>query len=162
MLQPHKRYTKLMVGWCQSWHRVLTNLIDGVPMHENYLKTQLSLTAIPESNQFCLLCFDLNADNTPTIRSHITEAAASLKVTKTADKTSGVKVNDTITYTITVENTGNVTVSALALSDALAGVTVGDLDKTTIAPGETATATATAAATAAASKISYMILFKKI
>ena len=60
------------------WHRVLTNLIDGVPMHENYLKTQLSLTAIPESSQFCLLCFDLNADNTPTIRSHITEAVASL------------------------------------------------------------------------------------
>lgn len=60
------------------WHRVLTNLIDGVPMHENYLTTQLSLTAIPQSNQFCLLCFDLTADDTPTIRSHITEAAASL------------------------------------------------------------------------------------
>lgn len=60
------------------WHRVLTNLIDGVPMHESYISTQLSLTAIPESNQFCLLCFDWSGDETPTIRSHVTEAAASL------------------------------------------------------------------------------------
>jgi len=60
------------------WHRVLTNLIDGVPMRETYLATQLSLTAIPQSHQLCLLCFDLSADETPTIRSHITEAAAAL------------------------------------------------------------------------------------
>lgn len=60
------------------WHRVLTNLIDGVPMHENYLATQLALTAIPGSDQFCLLCFDLNADNDPLARSRVTEAVASL------------------------------------------------------------------------------------
>ena len=60
------------------WHRVLTNLIDGVPMNDSYLSTQLSLTAIPQSHQLCLLCFDLSADDTPTIRSHITEAAAAL------------------------------------------------------------------------------------
>ena len=64
-------------------------------------------------------------------------------MTKTADKTSGVAAGETITYTITVENTGNVTVSSLALSDVLAGIELGALDKTTIAPGETATATAT-------------------
>ena len=80
-----ERFSALCSGFWEDiirvkspWHRVLTNLIDGVPMHENYLNTQLSLTAIPESNQFCLLCFDLNADNTPTIRSHVTEAAAAL------------------------------------------------------------------------------------
>ena len=33
------------------------------------------------------------------------EAAAAIKVTKTANPTSGVKVGDTVTYTITVENT---------------------------------------------------------
>ena len=60
------------------WHRVLTNLIDGVPMRDSYLATQLSLTAIPQSHQLCLLCFDLSEDETPTIRSHITEAAAAL------------------------------------------------------------------------------------
>ena len=80
-----ERFSALCSGFWEDiirvkspWHRVLTNLIDGVPMHENYLTTQLSLTAIPQSNRFCLLCFDLNADNTPTIRSHVTEAAASL------------------------------------------------------------------------------------
>ena len=68
---------------------------------------------------------------------------AKLKVTKTADKTSGVKAGDTITYTITIENTGNVTVSSLTLTDPLQGISLGSLDKTTIAPGETARATAT-------------------
>jgi uncharacterized repeat protein (TIGR01451 family) len=70
-------------------------------------------------------------------------AEAQIEVTKTADKTSEAKVNDTITYTITVKNTGNVTVSSLALNDILEGIELGALDKTTIAPGETATATAT-------------------
>jgi hypothetical protein len=42
-----------------------------------------------------------------------------------------------------VKNTGNVTVSSLALTEQLEGVVLGALDKTSIAPGETATATAT-------------------
>ena len=71
------------------------------------------------------------------------EAEASIEVTKTADKTSNVKVGDTITYTITVENTGNVTVSGLTVTDPMTGLVMGTLDKTTIAPGETATVTAT-------------------
>ena len=70
------------------------------------------------------------------------EAAASIKVTKTSQD-SNVKVGDTVTFTIMVKNTGNVTVGSLTLSDGLADVVVGDLDKTTIAPDETATATAT-------------------
>ena len=71
------------------------------------------------------------------------EAAPAIKVTKAADKTSGVKAGDTVTYTITVENTGNVTVSSLAVTDVLAGIQLGKFDKTTIAPKEKATATAT-------------------
>ena len=86
-----------------------------------------------------------NADVTGNDSEKVTteEATASIAVTKTADKTSGVKVGETITYTITVKNTGNVTVSSLALTDILEGIELGALDKTTIAPGETATATAT-------------------
>jgi len=71
------------------------------------------------------------------------EVAGAIKVTKTADKTSNVKVNETVTYKITVKNTGNVTVSELGLEDILEGIQLSDLDKTIIAPGETATATAT-------------------
>ena len=71
------------------------------------------------------------------------ESAADLTVTKTADKKTGVKVGDKITYTITVTNSGNVTVNSLELEEKLEGVTLGALDKTTLAPKETATAKAT-------------------
>ena len=74
------------------------------------------------------------------------EAAASIKVTKTADKTSGVKVNETITYTIKVENTGNVSVKAGKLVDDHADLS----DKTfALAPGKTAEFTYTYTATQA-------------
>ncbi|MDD3818590.1 MAG: SpaA isopeptide-forming pilin-related protein, partial [Actinomycetota bacterium] len=61
---------------------------------------------------------------------------ASISVTKTPDVTSAT-VGDTITYTYTVENTGNVTLTNLeALDNRLGGVT---FDKTTLAPNETVT-----------------------
>ena len=50
---------------------------------------------------------------------HTVAVAASIAVTKTADKTSGVKVGDKVTYTVVVTNSGNVTVSGIALEDAL-------------------------------------------
>ena len=70
------------------------------------------------------------------------EKEASIEVTKTSED-SEVKVGDTVTYTITVKNTGNVTVSELGLEDILPGIQLGELDKKAIGPGETATATAT-------------------
>ena len=62
-----------------------------------------------------------NADVTGTATATVTteEAAAELTVTKTADPTSGVKVGDTVTYTVVVTNSGNVTVTAIAMSDSL-------------------------------------------
>ena len=42
-----------------------------------------------------------------------------------------------------MKNTGNVTVTDLELEDELAGIVLGDLSATTLAPNETATATAT-------------------
>ena len=71
------------------------------------------------------------------------DSEAKLTVTKTADPAEGVAVGDTVTYTITVSNDGNVTVTGLTLAEQLEGVRLGALDKTTLAPGETATATAT-------------------
>ena len=56
---------------------------------------------------------DVTDDATATVTT--VEAAAELTVTKTADKTSGVAVGEEITYTVTVENTGNVTVKDIAL-----------------------------------------------
>ena len=63
------------------------------------------------------------------------EAAAKLSVTKTAKPTSGVKVGDTVTYTVVVKNEGNVSVKAGTLSDDHADLT----GKTfALAPNETA------------------------
>ena len=86
-----------------------------------------------------------NNDVTNTASAKVTTVAADAKlaVTKSADPTSGVKAGDKVTYTITAKNTGNVTLSSLVLTDVLEGIVLGTLDKTTIAPNETATATAT-------------------
>ena len=62
--------------------------------------------------------------------------------TKTANKAS-YQLGETVTYTFTVKNTGNLTINDLSLVDNLAGIKLGALNKTSIAPGETATATAT-------------------
>ncbi|MCQ2457803.1 MAG: DUF11 domain-containing protein, partial [Clostridia bacterium] len=65
-----------------------------------------------------------------------------LTVTKTSDKEGKiVKFEETITYTVTVENTGNLTITGLTLSDPLARGA--KLDKTVLKPGEKATATYT-------------------
>ena len=68
-----------------------------------------------------------------------------IKVTKTSDVADGktVALGDTITYTITVANTGNVTVSDITVEDALVGWT-GDAVKTIaeLAPGKSQTFTA--------------------
>ena len=45
------------------------------------------------------------------------DAEAKISITKTADPTSGVNVGDTITYTVVVENVGNVTVKDGKLVD---------------------------------------------
>ena len=72
-----------------------------------------------------------------TVEDKTVKANPSLEVTKTADKTEGVDLNDVVTYTITVKNTGNVTIKDIKVSDRLTGntgdneVSVGDLG-----PGE--------------------------
>ena len=55
---------------------------------------------------------DSDDEDVPTV-----DAEPLLAVTKTASKASGAEVNDDITYTITVTNTGNVTVSNISLTD---------------------------------------------
>ncbi|MGB4243051.1 MAG: hypothetical protein WBK42_05780 [Dethiobacteria bacterium] len=66
----------------------------------------------------------------------------SLKVTKSADVESYSAVDQVITYTITVENTGNVTLTDITVTDPTATITGGSLIAS-LAPGETATVTAT-------------------
>ena len=72
-----------------------------------------------------------------------------LTVTKASNVATGetASLGQTITYMITVKNDGNLTVSNIKLTDTVEGYTAADitanLDKTTLVPGETATATFT-------------------
>ena len=59
-----------------------------------------------------------------------------LTVIKTSDKTGEVKLGEKITYTITVTNNGNVTISGVKLEDSLTG---DDWTLGNIKPGETVT-----------------------
>ena len=71
-------------------------------------------------------------------------ADPSIEVTKAADKTEGAAVGDVITYTITVKNTGNVTLSGVEVDEQLAGVVEASaLSPTQLAPGGEATASYT-------------------
>lgn len=78
--------------------------------------------------------------------------SSSLAVSKSVD-TADIAADDAIagkrlTYTITVRNSGNSTVTGVSLADELNGASVGRLGKTTLAPGEQTTATATYSITA--------------
>ncbi|MGN0077486.1 MAG: PucR family transcriptional regulator, partial [Coriobacteriales bacterium] len=60
------------------WHRILTNFIRNVPMEEEYVRTQLKLTAIPSAKQFKLLCIELCHKDSPSKRSLVVDAARRL------------------------------------------------------------------------------------
>lgn len=91
----------------------------------------------------------------------VADAAPAFTFTKTADDTTDVAIGDTITYTYTVVNTGNVTINEISVADVHEGsgappvpgspTSAGpnstddgvDNDFDNLAPGETATFTAT-------------------
>jgi uncharacterized repeat protein (TIGR01451 family) len=78
--------------------------------------------------------------------------SAALSVTKTPDKASVSLVGETVVYTVTVLNSGNVTVSGITVTDALAPVacTISGNDTiASLAPGVSETCTGSYAATIA-------------
>lgn len=60
------------------WHRLLTNLIDGVPMNEKYIMGQLEIMSVNPMDQFCLVCFKLDNNDLPTKRLRVNDAVAAL------------------------------------------------------------------------------------
>ena len=76
-------------------------------------------------------------------------ADPSLKITKTASVASFDAVGAPIAFTVLVENTGNVTLNNLVVTDPLPGVTLNACDTTTLAPGQSATCSADYATTQA-------------
>ncbi len=69
-------------------------------------------------------------------------ADPSIDLVKTGALDGGIAAGDTVTYTFTVTNAGNVTLTDVAVTDPLTGGAV-TLDVTTLAPGDVATGTAT-------------------
>ena len=73
----------------------------------------------------------------------------SITLEKTADPVAFTAVNQTITYTFAVENTGDSTLTDIKITDPLTGTTNLPVTPSTLAPGEIGTATATYSTTQA-------------
>ncbi len=60
------------------WYRVLTNLIENVPMAPSYVELQLERTEIPRSVQFKLLCVDLKSCSSVSEKNRIASVSRKL------------------------------------------------------------------------------------
>src|SRR5690606_32452881 len=70
------------------------------------------------------------------------ERFPAIELEKTSDVEEVTEVGQEITYTFTATNTGNVTLTGVTVNDPMLDVTI-ELEKTTLAPGESTVGTAT-------------------
>ena len=79
-----------------------------------------TLTGIAAATGYSLFGVQVTASDAAAVT--IPGPAPALMVTKTADQTGGAQLFDKITYTVTVFNTGNVTVIGVTVTDPLTGL----------------------------------------
>ena len=108
-----------------------------------------------------LLLTGLSGDDDPTTVS--TDLTPSIEVTKTstityADSDAGVQLGDTVNYTITVENTGNTTLTGVTVSDTILD-SAGEALTLTIGPTYDTTNTATEGTLAVGESATYSATF---
>ena len=101
----------------------LTPQADPVVVTYTYKVTQADVDAGSKENTASVTGTDPSGDpvkpDDVTVTVHMVDPEPELTITKAADKTSNAQVNDFITYTVVVTNTGNVTVSNITLTDTL-------------------------------------------
>ena len=90
---------------------------------------------------------DITNDSSVTVRTDSSKPG--INVTKTADKTSKIKQGDKVTYTITVKNTGNVTLNNVKVADTLVSFSGKTDTINSLSPGGTVTFSYKYTATAA-------------
>ncbi len=117
---------------------------ESATLHYSYTVTQADVVNGSVTNEVTGTAENPSkekTDVTPGTQTDPTEKSApSLFVSKTADKTANVKAGDTITYTITVTNNGNVDLTGVVVTDELVGFTSEAFD---LAKGKTKTFTKT-------------------
>ncbi|MGH2549217.1 MAG: DUF7507 domain-containing protein, partial [Thermomicrobiales bacterium] len=92
----------------------------------------------------CVNCPDIDPPTSPEIHIPTEDPKPAFKVEKEADTAGPAHLGDTITYTFTVTNTGNVTLTDATVVDTMAGlVWVTGPNVGTLIPGQSATASAT-------------------
>ena len=101
----------------------LTPQADPVVVTYTYEVTQADVDAGSKENTASVTGTDPSGDpvkpDDVTVTVHMVDPDPELTITKAADKTSNAEVNNVITYSVVVTNTGNVTVSNITLTDTL-------------------------------------------
>ncbi len=71
-------FWKATVNLEAPWHRVFLGLINGEPMTDEYVQTQLAKTAVPRARQFRLLYVPFDSNMAQPVRAQVVEAARGL------------------------------------------------------------------------------------
>ena len=107
-----------LLGWIGDKAKKVTIEYNGIEtIEDSYEVTQADIDAQEPVKNMAVGIYD-NEEKTSETENPVVEATQNMSVVKEADKTT-VKAGDTVNYTITVTNTGNVTLTKIPVTDVL-------------------------------------------